>query len=188
MYKKILVAVLITGMLLGCKTSPAPRSDTVQDKGQPPVILDHFAAEAIRPGATWRVYLEATDPDGDMEYIITEIFQAGGGYYPVDFTKLRGENTRSFAGYLFLNTPSDQDLVFDQFTIKIFVRDRQKNRSQPIELPLAFKPVPQEQPPDKWQAAANHRLGVIMVEIRSTEKINQASGEPSLGFPQYSQK
>ena len=35
-----------------------------------PVIIDYYAAEVIRPGAVWRVYLHARDRNGDMRDII----------------------------------------------------------------------------------------------------------------------
>jgi hypothetical protein len=143
---------------------------TPEGKGQAPVILDHYAAEAIRPGATWRVYLQAADIDGDIEYIVTEIFQAGAGFYPVDFTRVKGGDTKRFAGYLYLNTPNDRDFVFDLITVRILVRDQQQNRSQAISLPLRFDFVDQQPPADKWSEATTHKLGPILIRIKSTER------------------
>jgi hypothetical protein len=38
----------------------------VQTKESPPVINFAWAQERIRQGDDWRIYISATDPDGDM--------------------------------------------------------------------------------------------------------------------------
>ena len=43
-----------------------------------PVITESFASKELRPGDTWKVYLKASDPDGDMRYIVS-VLSAGMG-------------------------------------------------------------------------------------------------------------
>jgi hypothetical protein len=46
-----------------------------------PTITASFAASEMTPGATWKIYLKASDPDGDMRYIVAVVKQAGTGVY-----------------------------------------------------------------------------------------------------------
>jgi hypothetical protein len=48
-----------------------------QTKGSPPVITSSYAQERIRGGEEWRVYISASDPDGDMSKIYCVIDQPG---------------------------------------------------------------------------------------------------------------
>ncbi|KPK89516.1 MAG: hypothetical protein AMJ94_11895, partial [Deltaproteobacteria bacterium SM23_61] len=54
-----------------------------------PVITASFASPELSPGDTWKVYLKASDPDGDMESIVAVVDQTGLGSYPLSFTKLK---------------------------------------------------------------------------------------------------
>ncbi len=46
----------------------------VQVKGKP-TITHYFAPQRIPPGGVWQVHLKATDEDGDMKYILCEVYQ-----------------------------------------------------------------------------------------------------------------
>ena len=172
MLKRILLGLALGGLLWGCAGLPYQERHTPQDNGQAPELLDYYAPQVIRPGYTWRIYLHARDNDGDMHYIFASMWQAGVGAYPVDSTLIKTRDKREFAGYLFLNTPADQDLVWDNFYLEVLVRDRRENRSKTITVPLTFDYVPAEELPDKWATAARYRLGVISIEIQSSEKYN----------------
>jgi len=54
-----------------------------------PVITQSFASTSLGAGDTWKVYLNASDPDGDMKYIVCTIDQPGIGIYPVSFTRVK---------------------------------------------------------------------------------------------------
>lgn len=144
-----------------------------QAEGRAPVILNAYAPKVIRPGATWDVYLEGEDPDGDMKYIVAELWQAGVGYYPVDFTLVKEGARRKFAGYLFLSTPYDPFLFGNELTLRLLLRDEKGNRSELITLPLTFDLVPRQEVPEEWKAAAEHRLGAIMINISSSQRYNR---------------
>ena len=164
-----LFLVLVAGCTLckGVKTSP--------DGGEPPVIVDYYASEAVRPGATWRVFLEAKDRDGDMQSIITQIYQPGIGYYPVDFTYIKGADREEFAGYLILRTPADSYLLQEYIEAQLTLIDCEQNKSEPVKLTLRFDNKSGFGPqnvPEKWQKAAQRKLGTIMVQIRSVIEDN----------------
>ena len=84
MLKKNVLVILLLFLVAGCTICKGVKTGEGGD--EPPIILDSYAAESVRPGATWRVFLKAQDADGDMHSIITQLVQPGIGYYPPDFT------------------------------------------------------------------------------------------------------
>jgi hypothetical protein len=174
MLKKNVLVIVLLCLLAGCTACKGVK--TAQGGDQQPMILDSYAPESVRPGATWRVFLKAQDADGDMHSIITQLVQPGIGYYPPDFTYIKGADREGFAGYLILTTPRDYDLLQEYVEATLTIRDCAGNRSEPVNFTLRFDNKsgfgPQEVP-EKWQMAANRKLGTIMVEIRSVVEDNK---------------
>jgi hypothetical protein len=176
MKKRILLVLTLSSLLWNCTNLKMRDYDQIfEDRGQPPVIVDYYATELIRPGSSWRVFLHARDKDGDMEYIAFMLYQAGFGYYSSDYTWLEGSDRGEFAGYVTLRTPAEWSLTSEKFTLTVLVRDRQRNRSESVKLPLGFGYVQPESIPEEWQAAAKHRLGRLVTNIQSLEKIGGGS-------------
>jgi hypothetical protein len=170
MLKKNLPVILFFLFVTGCTTCKGVK--TAPAGGEPPVISDSYAPKSVRPGASWRVYLKAQDVDGDMKDIAAVLWQAGVGYYSTSVTLIRGEDRKDFAGYLFLTTPADSSLMWDEFKLTVLVRDCQGNKSESIDLPMRFDLASTEKLPGEWQMAANHRLGAIMIDIESSQRFN----------------
>ena len=169
MLKKVVLVILLLVVLAGCTTCKGVKAGEGGD--EPPIILDSYAAESVRPGATWRVFLETQDTDGDIHSIITQLVQPGIGYYPPDFTYIEEADREGFAGYLILRTPRDKNLLlWESVEATLTLQDCEGNKSEPVTFILRFDNIsgfgPQEVP-EKWQMAANRKLGTIMVEIRS---------------------
>jgi len=73
-----------------------------------------FASNQLRPGDLWKIYILASDPDGDMETLVAVVDQVGWRSYPVSTTKIKGENTKElFRVFLFLNTSTPWTAFFD---------------------------------------------------------------------------
>ena len=135
-------------------------------KGQPPAILEFYAPRAIKPGDTWRVYLHARDKDADMKDISAMLLEAGNVMSPTSFTRIKRQEDRAeFKGYLYLKTPNGTLFFGRRFLIRIQVRDQELNRSQAVTLTLSFDNAAKADIPEKWQTAANHRLGSISIEL-----------------------
>ena len=173
MARRTYLAFLVVVVLTGCTRYPEPAGPGPRVEGQPPEILDFYAAPAISPGATWKVYLEVRDLDCDMTYIVVDLWQAGVGSYPPSFSPMKEAGCPKISGYLSLYTPPDQALVRDQFEMKIFVRDRTGNRSKSISLPLRFHWKTSVELPKQWQPAANQGLGAIQIDLISSETYNR---------------
>ena len=171
---RICIALILTLLVGSCSGLQVKDYDKVfEEKGQPPVLIDYYASNVIRPGTTWKIYLKAKDKDGDMDYIATMLYQSGFGYYATDYTRLTGKERKEFAGYVALRTPPEASLTHDKFTMEVLVRDRQRNKSEVIKLPLTFSQVEQENVPDEWQAVANNRLGVVVTAVQSMQQVTE---------------
>jgi hypothetical protein len=171
MIGRVVQAVLLFLLLPGCAAYQHPGDTTNAD--HPPVILATYAPEVIRPGNLWKVYLKATDADGDMKEIFAMMWQTGVGYYSTDITRIKKGDAKEVAGYLYLNTPPDPTLLSDRFTLTLLVRDREGNKSEPVEVHFHFDYVPPEKLPESWQAVADNQLGGILIKIQSSFRYNQ---------------
>ena len=177
MRKRLLLPLVLHILICGCSNLDLRNYDEVfEEKGQAPIIVDYYAAEIIRPGTSWKIYLHVEDKDGDVESIATTLYQVGFGYYPTDFIRIRGKSRKEVIGYLALKTPRDRSLTLDEFTMEVLVRDNQRNRSEKIMLPLTFADVEREKLPSKWQKATENRLGVLVTGIKSMERIMRRFG------------
>ena len=173
-----MIPVILVGiaLLVGCTVRPKALGPDHLSKGHPPQILDYYAAQTIRPGATWRVYLRLLDLDCDMSYLIVHVWQAGVGAYPASFTPVGTVGCHEVSGYVFLRTPPDRDLIGDRFEAKFLVRDKNGNNSRSIELPLHFDVVPPAKPPEQWQTAATRSFGAIRIDVVSSSKFTRQGG------------
>ena len=177
MLKNAVLVILLLFLVAGCTICKGVK--TGENGDEPPIILDSYAAESVRPGATWRVFLKVQDADGDIHSIITQLVQPGIGYYPPDFTYIKEADREGFAGYLILRTPQDYDLLQEYVEATLTIQDCEGNKSEPVNFTLRFDNKsafgPQEVP-EKWQMAAKRQLGTIMVEIRSILQDTQGEG------------
>lgn len=168
MWKNTLPVGVLAVLVIGCAALPPYMASPPQDKGQPPRIVDAYAAKVIRPGDTWMIFLRAENPDGDMKSIAAVLWQAGVGFYPTQVNMLKAEDAKQFSGYLSMRTPTGFNLNWDEFELTLIVRDSQMNRSQPVKLPLTFDLAAKQVIPEKWQEAANHQIASLMFPIESS--------------------
>ena len=165
MTKKVFLIISVSLLLVSCGLRWQGQGPGPRDEGSPPQILASYAEQVVRPGETWKVYLKVRDVDCDMTYVITDLWQSGGGSYPVSFTPIRKHPCPELVGYVFLKTPADGALLLDQFEMKLFVRDRRGNRSNSIRLPLNFDQVSAKKPPEQWQLPTVVSIGIIHVDL-----------------------
>ena len=134
---------------------------------EPPMITESFASKEMRPGETWKVYLKASDPGADMDYILATVFLVGTKAYPVSFIKVREGNGKEINGYIYLNTqvPEYEFLNFSSLNLTVQVRDKVGHFSPPVEFPLSFNPrAVQDQPPSG--VFKDQTLGPVMTTLR----------------------
>lgn len=131
-----------------------------------PIITRSFASPQVSPGDIWRVYLSASDPDGDMKAVYCIIDQPGMGTYPVSITRIREDQQRELSGYFYLTTAGMAGLNFGNLVLKIQIRDQAGNFSEPVSFSLSFNPRAhqEEPPPGLFQ---DKELGPIMITLTS---------------------
>jgi hypothetical protein len=168
MLKRVLIPIALSLIVWGCGASTQYETETQEVNPDAPVIIDYYAAEVIRPGSTWRVYLHARDKNGDMRDIVVRLLQTGAASAGTSTTRIDEKHGGEVAGYLALRTPRDRNLRRDRFTLRVLVRDREGNRGETVELPLRFDNVPPAEIPEKWEKIADRRLGFMMITIEST--------------------
>jgi hypothetical protein len=115
--------------------------------GKPPVIHQSFAARQIRLGDTWKIYLQASDPDGDMKTIVCIIDQAGAGTYPVSFIPIPEDHKENLSGYVYLVTFPNQGLNYLTLTLTVHIQDKAGNYSLPATFQLKFDPLAKGETP-----------------------------------------
>jgi hypothetical protein len=170
MNKKIYVLLAFCILIWGCASFTRCEKTSTSGKGQPPVIVDSYAPSQIRPGATWRVYLRAKDPDGDMKEMIQVLVWGGSGPFKTSFVPLRAEHSAEMGGYFFLRTPSPAQadysrLGFVGLTLRIAIRDCQENKSGHVEFPFHFTYEASHDLPSEWKDVADSSLGAIMFDL-----------------------
>jgi len=135
--------------------------------GKPvPVITQSFASREIWPGETWKVYLNAADPNGEMKNFFAIVDQPGVGQYPLSIIRIKREDRKELSGYLYLYTSTTADpLDFVNLKLTVYVQDRAGNFSQPVVFPLSLQSRFSQSAP----AAGIFReqpLGPIMVKLK----------------------
>ena len=139
-----------------------------EEKGRgTPVISESFASSSLGLGDTWKVYLNASDMDGDMKYIVCTIYQPGIGPSPVSFTGIKRENRQQFSGYIYLNTGGIGWANFPNLTLTVQIQDRAGHFSKSVSFSLLFQQgVKQEDPP--LNTFREIDLGPIMIPPQSS--------------------
>jgi len=157
----------------GCAVAEKKSGESSSQPGQSakpplalPVIHQSFASPQISPGRIWKVYLKASDADGDMKEFACIIHQPGVGTYPVSITRIREGNQKNLSGYLFLSVDAFRNLDFVELTLTVQVRDRSGLLSKPVNFPLSINSRYAQDPPPEGVFQENN-LGPIMITLRT---------------------
>lgn len=170
MMKKIPILTLVGSLMLALAVTSCA---TVTTSGQPtapslgpaagaPVVKEAFASSSLYPGDTWKVYLKASDPSGEMKYVVSEVSQPGAGEYPVSYTKVKPENAKELNGYIYLNTliPSGYEFLnFSSLMLTVQIKDKAGHYSNPVQFALNFEPRAEPLGSRRLQRG-NFRIGI----------------------------
>jgi len=180
MKKRILAGMLVLLLMTGCATITMMGFEEKEKTygKEAPVITETFASKQMRPGDTWKVYLKASDPGGDMHKIVAVVNQPGLGPYPASYTKIQEGNGKELSGYIYLNTSGPYGSEwqnFLSFLVTVQIQDRAGHSSEPVSFPLSFQSRYTQEPPPPGKFKEQD-LGPIMVVLRPTD------GDQSEGF------
>jgi hypothetical protein len=161
MRKNFLIAILLL-LLAGCSIMEPVKVREQKYGSNVPVITNSFAAQKIRAGDLWKIYLEASDPDGDMKTIVCSIDQPGVSY-PSSFTRIREGQRKNLSGYIFLTTKPGINLV--NLTLNVQIMDEAGHYSAPVSFRLVFgSKAKQENPPSG--VFKENELGPINIDLQ----------------------
>jgi hypothetical protein len=166
--RKKMIAFFALVFLVGSCASMETNQGKQQTLSSPPVITQAFAAKEMRLGDIWKIYLNASDPNGEMNYIAATIDQPGrGGAYPPSRTRIKANNRQELSGFVYLDTTNNiqQGLEFTNITLTVQIQDRKGNISNPVAFPLHFRMSAVQEPPPS-DIFKQEDLGPIMIQIR----------------------
>jgi len=170
---ELFILFLLVVAAAGCASMERKGGEARSPAAQPmmapkaiPVITQSYASPQIAPGKNWKIYLKASDADGDMEEIVSVVYQPGVGEYPVSFTRIGEKYRKELSGYVYLFIPLLDGLDNVGMDLTIQIRDRAGLFSQPVKLPLSIGFLSQEElpPPGVFQ---ENNLGPILVDLRT---------------------
>ncbi len=135
-----------------------------------PIITHTFAEEKGPYGCIWKIYIQAEDPDGDMEKIAVIVNQVGYGQYPTDWIILKPQYRKHILGYLQWNTFSPKSVSLPEWTkitLRLSILDKAGNESKEVAFPFTFESgmkieVPLPPPFDQGNIS---RIGNISVDL-----------------------
>ena len=165
MNRKFFAGGMALFLFTGCSACESLEVKELKYGKAPPVIEQSFASKAMRKGDTWRIYLRASDPDGDMKTIIAYFKRgAGGGPTAVSHTQIKENDRREINGYLYWYPGPEVD-GFPEIAMTIQIEDMAGHFSKPFSLPLRIQPSgSQELPPEG--AFQEKELGPIMITLK----------------------
>jgi len=166
-----LLLLLAAFIFVGC---PQMKKKEILRDGETkaPIITHAFAVDKGCYGYIWKIYIEAEDPDADMERVAVVVNQVGYGHYPTDWIILKPQYRGHVIGYLQWNTFSSKAAYLSewtQITVKVSIFDESGNESNEVVFPFAFESgVRNEyeyQLPAPFDTGNIPRLGHIMIDI-----------------------
>ena len=105
-----------------------------------PIIEHVLAADDISPGTTWRLYLWASDPNGDISKVFYKVYQPGLENYDPGYMRVKPGADGKLQGYIYMNTVSMARSAGWQmyYTVKVNVVDAAGNHSLPKQFKVNF--------------------------------------------------
>ena len=153
--RKGILLVLVFGLMVFCVTKGSGA------QGGPPVIEKVWASPVIPTGSLVKIYIKASDPDGNMKWLY---ISAGVGKQSVLGgvpLRLKGESTKSLNGYVYWDS-SRVTAANVSATVEFTVEDATGKESEAKSVTLELKKgkdVKAEKAPSDFQ---EKEIGPIM--------------------------
>ena len=163
--KKLFIALVLSILVTGCAAFE-PLADREAKYGkEAPVIQASFAAQSVKYGDDWKIYLKAYDPDGDIKHIICQLDRGGrGGTQSPSYTRVKEENQKELSGYLYWYV--DPKIGYSKETVmNIQIQDMAGHLSPLVTFPITFRDSGQQEPPPQGLFLEKD-LGPIMIIIK----------------------
>ena len=134
---------LLSGLMMALVfVASPPVGAQPKTEAKKPIITRAFAVDKGIYGYIWKIYIEAEDPDGDMQRIAAVVDQVGYGHYPTDWIYIKPQYGKSFKGYIQWNTFSSKASYlreWTQITLRVSITDKAGNESNEVVFPFTFE-------------------------------------------------
>jgi hypothetical protein len=179
MNKKILMVFVSLFLAIGYVTLASAQVREGTEGTGVPVITQSFASKEVRPGDTWKIYMNVSDPNGDLKRIFAVVDQLGVGEYPVSTIRVKRENSKELSGYLYLYTSAHGfSAEFVKLTLTVQVQDKSGKFSREAVFPLFIQGRATQEAPPKGEFK-EEAIGPIMVTLRNIPGGGRDSGDMS---------
>jgi len=150
-------------------------------KSDGPVIRHAYAIDRGSYGTSLKIYLEAEDPNGQMDKIETQIHQTGYGYYFPDFIILKPQYKKSFKGFIQWNTYSSKTTAMHEWmwvTVRVSVVNKKGVASNVFEFPFTFETRAGEapRPPAPFDQGDLPRIGTVSIDLYNPSLMGGGDG------------
>ena len=151
--------------------APKPIHDISKVSKTQALTITHFsAADRGAYGCIWQIYIEAEDPEGDMDRISVEVDQVNYGHYPTEWIRIKPQHRKHLTGFIQWNTFSSKASHLPegtQISVKISIFDLAGNKSNEVVIPFTFRSggIRQYQPPSPFDKGNIPRLGYLMIDL-----------------------
>jgi hypothetical protein len=138
-----------------------------------PVITHAHAIDKGPNGTVWKIYIEAEDAGGDMNYVLVVVDQTGQGRYPADRVLLDPRHRSHLKGFLQWNTLRAEGLrEGTHITVTVSIRDMAGNVSNEVVFPFTFVSGAgaQEDIPAPFDEQNIPRIGQIGVSLVNPDR------------------
>ncbi len=165
MKKKLILGIAALFLFTGCAAFESLEVKEQKYGKAAPVIEQSFASKAMKRGDTWRIYLKASDPDGDMKTIVAYLEGvAMGGTRSISHTRIKENDRKEISGYLYWY-PGPDRYAGPEMVMTIQIQDMAGHFSNPVSLPLRMQfSGSQESPP---QGVFQEKdLGPVMITLQ----------------------
>jgi len=164
-------ALVALPMKMGCSKSLG--EGVIKRGGSAPVIIHWFASKELSRGDTWKIYLEANDPDGDMRQFVCVFDQVGYGSYSAEYVVIKKRHREKMKGYLNFFSSGGAGIRMPEWTqlkLTVYILDKGGNVSNKVLFPLVLsRGAKQGPPPPPFDVGGLDKLGTIMVELVNPE-------------------
>ncbi len=171
MKKLILLSSLLVVVLFASDYAWTQESQ----KMHPPVITHAYAADRVPYGTSeLRVYIEAEDADGDMNYVFVVVDEPGHGPYPPDRVLLSPQHRSHLKGFLQWNRvrPGAPLAEGTQIRVRVSIADKARNVSDEVVFPITFVSgtSPQQDIPAPFDDIDIPSLGYVGVHLMNPDR------------------
>jgi hypothetical protein len=151
-----------------------PMSGQMPPPPNPPVLEDSFAVSSMPTGALWNVFIQGSDPDGDMSHLWVVVTQLGKRS-ETENIPLVGQDQRAFSGYITIYPRGAHFSPWENLRVEIRIRDKAGHLSASREQDVQMGFQTREMLPEKWADATRHKMGTILFNMENDD------GDPRFG-------